>query len=277
MPSEKGAAELAILDKREAHKAALGGSWLDKYTLELLETMWLKIDSANFMRYYLLRKGQTSAKLKLKGKEHYVTRKLIRQGAGLNLWGDPPRRRRYMAWPTLGKCAEALEVPMELLVDEDRYFNWGGLFGIAGYRILCEAYRQGMSMKELTQHDSMTARGAKALKWWYYTWHLIMSGRINRSWGNTVYNMFDVLKCCQDRLGVLTSHLIGRPLHITNTSAAYEEFTNVLAALNQREIVVVAGMAKALHDYKHGGLPLQDNVNRLLKWYETPQITTKEP
>lgn len=70
-------------------------------------------------------------------------------------------------WDVLGKCADALGVPMELLVDEGYYVR--RTRGWTPYRVLCEAYRKGVAdlvdiMPPPARRGFLTLSLAKAYK-----------------------------------------------------------------------------------------------------------------
>jgi hypothetical protein len=158
---------------------------------------------------------------------------------------------------------------MELLIDEDYYWNRSG---IAGYRILCEVYRQKVNLRDLTYHERYS-EDPRFSNSWYRTWTAVLACRwveIERTRGD-FFSM--VLQRCWKVLNVPLGELVSHRLHRTGASGTFAVLSNLLAALGPRECAVVAGVAKSLHDCKFSGRGydvglLRKSIDSLLEWYE---------
>ncbi len=242
------------------------GPWNAKFTVQKLNNIQLRVDRANFLRFALVVREACKAEgRRITSRIPENVWKAIRKvtGAGYRLSDEA----MYMRWDRIGACADALGVPMELLIDEDYYFDrWGW----AGYRILCEAHRQGMSLADLTYVEEF-CENPRAVHSWYRAWYAFIVGRGMFKTDLPAWFLSRIIQVCNERLGMPLSALVGRPLHTSRAVGLYGELCNILGVLGKRECAFLAGVAKALSDSRidpgHRREKLTDDVNRLLEWY----------
>lgn len=232
-----------------------------KYTLQRLKNTRFLVDKSNFLRFALLNEERLKAAPPDIRSTIRITAGLVRHRSE-NSYSEQYDRMR---WDRIGKCADVLGVPMELLIDEDYYFEkWGW----AGYRILCEAYRKGVSIEELVYWEGVSDNPKYATKW-FQAWYNAIHGRAHLTWACYSHYFSQIIVFCNERLGIPIGTLVSRQLHRTNATGVYAEMRDILAVLGKRECVLVTAVAKALCDYKFSGN--QDNFRRdmstLTRWY----------
>lgn len=227
-----------------------------KYTLSRLENMWYKIDRNNAARYAELCRKRSPQP----------------QWFSHLLWRIHGTRAHkpiaFMSWKNIVKLADYAGIPAELLVDEDYYFN---KYGIAGYRLMFEAHRRGVSLAVLTDIPDKETQTERSTYLWYKTWYDVLKGCINTALNGMLLSR--VLRISYERLGVPTGVLFGKQLH-SNAPAVgvHGELTACLTTLGPRECAFLAGVAKAtsyyyMNRYQLEGDALVQDVNKLLRWY----------
>lgn len=236
-------------------------------SVQCLYKIRLKLDLENLTRYYLLSGGYPGRPWNIDLPEKI--KDAVRGRVNMYLRSRNRVMPSYTNWAVLAQVADAFGVPMELLIDEDHYYS---RCGFAGYRILCEAHRKGISLEELTYHEMYSDNPKYRCAWnymWYYT--ILSYPTVPCSvWGGRMFSR--VLMLCNERLGVPIGYLVSRPLHSTrNSSTVYGTLCDTMSALGKRECAFVAAVAKALRDYRTiealGEEFLVESVDRLLRWY----------
>lgn len=234
----------------------------NEYSLKRLQNIQLRVDKANFLRFALIKKAVSGRLADAAGEDGRKVAHIIRMVSGLAKPDHAYASHTYMRWSNIGRCADALGVPMELLIDEDYYYDG---FGWAGYRVLCEVYRQRADLAELTRLDSVSDHPLRCRSW-YQAWYAFILGRKIFGINIRPYYFGKIIQLCNERLGMPISYLISRKLHSTNAVDIYCEIRNVFSSLGDREVAFVAAVAKALQN-KNSSSGLVDDVNKLLRWY----------
>lgn len=234
-----------------------------RFTLDKLENFWYKLDRENVRRYILL------CERRCKGRPEEVKEAVYRMKGGEHR--APPR---FMSWKLIAAVADWYGVPAELLIDEDYYFK---RCGVAGYRLVFEAYRRGISMERLTKYPDGEKRIVKDSTW-YRTWWVLFTGHLTNLINASALNL--VLRVCYERLGVPLGSILGRQIHSNSSSVGvYGELVDAMAVLGGRECALLAGVAKLLCDHvtlRGKNTKLVRNVNKLLRWYCGGEIKEKK-
>lgn len=198
------------------------------WTLQKLENIEFYIDRENFLRFNALTKG-------IKG----VLPNQPQWAIGNVLY----KNHKKLNWRTICVVAAAWGIPAELLVDEDYYYKQNG---IAGYRIMFEAYRQNVSLEELTRPPERYAK-EPAIYNWIRTWYTLFKGKVTYSRVVRAQDLSDMLKNCQAVLNVPLSMFLGSNLHRDNKAMGiYGELLDILRTLNKTDLVFLISAAKIL-------------------------------
>jgi hypothetical protein len=243
------ASRLNVLKRKVAERKARTGSTTE-WTLAKLENMQYFLDKDNFLRYST---PLVVNKVALGSVLAVARNKIIRNAIN------------RMTWKNIVVCAERMNVPAELLVDEDYYYNRCGL---AGYRVVFEAARRGISLAELTDCPGQSDH-PKYQYSWYALWYMFLKGSLNMQKYLNLQHLTTIIKLCNERLGMPVGALVCRTLHHdSGSTGVLGELADLLTALDDRECAFVAGVAKAVHDCKTGGLPVREQLSKLMEWYE---------
>lgn len=247
-PTAKERRKFAELRQKAKERRQRNGS-TTMWTLQKLENIQYVIDKDNFLRYSLpLVANKVSCGNKFRMAYYRVTRG----------WLD------RMEWKTIAACADAMRIPAELLVDEEYYYSRCGL---AGYRVVFEAHRKGVSLADLTYCQGQSDHPKYQFSW-YALWYMFLKGSLNLQKYLNLQHLTTIIHLCNERLGLPLGALVGRMLHHdSGSSGVLGELADVLTALDERDCALVAGVAKAIHNSKAGGIPLEGQVKRLLEWY----------
>lgn len=225
-----------------------------RFTLAKLENMQYKIDRENVIRYSMMcaqKRPQPS----------YI-RQMLYRARGTRY--HPPVE--FMEWKSIVKLADWFGVPAEILVDEDYYF---GKYGVAGYRIMFEAYRRGVSLDELTRRPEGKFTSSGGMNSWYKAWYNLLKGCWSNDINSKIFSL--VLQLCRERLGIPIGTVLGKQVHsCVRPTGVYGELVDIVSALGSRECAFLAGVARAVHDYRVksvGRAALVGDVDKLLGWY----------
>ncbi|MGD9643960.1 MAG: hypothetical protein AB7V08_14670 [Elusimicrobiales bacterium] len=220
-------------------------------------------------------------------------------------------------WKAFGVVAAVLGLPGEAFVDEEAYFRgWTGKGSVrgrilksrprlraAGYRILFELQRRGMSVEEFLKatdlgrklmREEFSVSGPPLWKrWkgeraaaWRAVWWAVFTGRfftvvelppparLYTSRGSqediplSYYGW--VLLHGYEVLGDAFCRLLFTPVK-KPLPGVYGTLAGSVVELDRKELVFLAGAARLLCDYKTGGLSgaesLKDEFGKLLGWY----------
>lgn len=225
-----------------------------QYTLARLENMQYKIDRENTTRYAELARQ--------KSPQPQWFKVILNRLTGTR-YHKPVQ---FMGWKQIVRLADYTGVPPEVFVDEDYYFN---KYGIAGYRLMFEIHRRGISLAELTDPSERDAQTEARLAAWYRTWYFVLKGNINASVHGGLLSR--ILIICYRKTGIPLGTILGKQLHSSAKAVGvHGELTDVLTTLGRRECAFLAGVARAVSHYCMNSLGdgvLTENVNKLLGWY----------
>lgn len=179
-------------------------------------------------------------------------------------WGTHLNKTVYFTMSTFHFLALTLHIPAELLIEEAKYFN---RMGIAGYRIACEAYRQGYTL-ELLAENNLSDPDQPRGKAYRRAWHTILTGNLDSyTYGNYLQRIF---KVCRTKLGIDIGDLLSKPVQNVTKDTTILTFSEMLSTLSPLDTAVLMGMAKLLHEYNLNNKSKQFDTNckTLLRWYQ---------
>lgn len=227
-----------------------------QWTLQKLENIQFYVDYENYRRICTLVRGDRK---KISGSPKLV------KGA----------HQTRSNWRTIVRAADVLNVPPELLIDEDFYFNKSG---VAGYRILFAAHKKGVSLADLTYFAGQSDHPKHTYSW-YSTWYMIIKGNLFWNRDINLKHFAKILKLCHERLDLPIGSLLGKKLHSTTGEVtAFGEFARILLCLDNVDCALVAGVARTLwlhrlskkNPYSADSVintKLYRDIENLLGWY----------
>jgi hypothetical protein len=167
-----------------------------------------------------------------------------------------------MNWKHIAQAAQAMNIPAELLIDEEYYYKKCGL---AGYRILFELYRQNKSLDELLYHPHYT--GTQYERHWFFVWSCIIHGTVSIK-VNRMGPLSDIIKQTHKVLGMPMASLCGKLPHINGTDTSeYRTLRDDMEFMGQREVAFMAGVSKALAQCAYNKANIEPYMERLVEWY----------
>ena len=238
------------------HKEKKSSPELQKYTLRRLENMLYRIDRENAIRYAELCRHKTPQPRWFS----YLVWRLI--------GSDAHKPIKFMWWRNIVRLADYAGVPAEILVDEDHYFR---KYGVAGYRLLFEAHRRGISLAELTDIPDKETQTERSTNMWFKTWYDLLKGFNNSSISSRILPR--VLRAAYQRIGMPMGTLLGSQVHSAEKAiGVHGELTSAITSLGRRECAFLAGAAKSIsHYYTNRDFldekVLAEDMSKLLGWY----------
>lgn len=169
-------------------------------------------------------------------------------------------------WYALGQAADKLGVPMEFLVDEKYYIR--KTRGFTPYRIVCEAYRKGITNLEdilppFYKEHTQNASGVRAFLLGDFYCSGVGGGLCNTDPDRIVLNYrvsVATVLWILDYLG-MPAWMLATPYkrlsEVTGAGPVEETLATLWVALKPEDRAALAGIAKALVDFERYGERVQ--------------------